>query len=104
MKNDRLRSVLSSMLSEGSEEFVQEYVDLVNRNLVLGEDNKFDAETFEKALYSGLVGMGTGGLSGTINVDINTNNTGIIPIYKSDGTIDINAYKIQLENARENTS
>ena len=104
MRNDKLRSVLSNMLSEGSEEFVQEYVDLINRNLVLGEKNNLlDGETFEHALYSGLVGMGTGGLSGLGSIDINTNNTGIVPIYKSDGTIDIKAYKTQLENARENS-
>lgn len=104
MKNDKLRSVLSNMLSEGSEEFVQEYVDLINRNLVLGEKNNLlDAETFGNALYSGLVGMGTGGLSSIGSVDINTNNTGIVPVYKSDGTVDINAYKTQLENARKNS-
>lgn len=99
MKNDRLRSVLSNALSEGSEEFVQEYVDLLNRNLVLGENNKLDLETFENALYSGLVGMGTGGISGAVNVDVNTNNTGIIPRVDNNGNLNIETYTNQLEDA-----
>lgn len=99
MKNDRLRSVLSNALSEGSEEFVQEYVDLLNRNLVLGENNKLDLETFENALYSGLVGMGTGGISGAVNVDVNTNNTGIIPQVDNNGNVNIETYTNQLEDA-----
>ena len=100
MKNDRLRSVLSNALSEGSEEFVQEYVDLLNRNLVLGENNKFDLKTFENALYSGLVGMGTGGISGAVNVDVNTNNTGIIPQTNKNGVIDVETYVQQLQEAK----
>lgn len=101
MKNDRLRSILSNALSEGSEEFVQEYVDLLNRNLVLGENNKFDLKTFENALYSGLVGMGTGGLSGAVNVDVNTKNTGIIPQINKNGVIDVETYVKQLQEAKK---
>lgn len=98
MKNDRLRSVLSNALSEGSEEFVQEYVDLLNRNLVLGENNKFDLKTFENALYSGLVGMGTGGISGAVNVDVNTNNEGIINKTDSVQNANVESNNIHLED------
>lgn len=79
MKNDRLRSTLSNAISEGTEEFVQEYIEALNRNLTLGENNKiFTKERFEDALYSTLLGIGSGGLMGSTNVEINTNNTGII--------------------------
>ena len=50
-----------SMLSEGSEEYVQELLDPVLRNLVLGEENELALYTPE-AMYSGLLGALTGGL------------------------------------------
>ena len=51
----------NSALSEGSEEYVQELLDPVLRNLVLGEDNEIGLYSPE-ALYSGLLGALTGGI------------------------------------------
>ena len=50
-----------SALSEFSEEYVQELLDPILRNLVLGEENELSLYTPE-ALYSGLLGALTGGL------------------------------------------
>lgn len=84
MKNDRLRSILANGASEGMEEFVQEYIEKLNHNLILeknslGEsfENTFTTETLEDAMYSALVGMGSGGIMGGVNVEINTNNQGL---------------------------
>lgn len=92
--NPRLVNVISNAISEGGEEFIQEYADVLTRNLTLGEDNKLlTKENFENAMYSSLVGMLTGGVSGAFssNTSINRrnknvselqqNNSPILPIY-----------------------
>ena len=84
MKNDRLRSTLANAASEGMEEFVQEYIENLNHNLILDKNslgeslnNTFTKKTLEDAMYSALVGMGSGGIMGATNVEINTNNQGL---------------------------
>ena len=92
--NPRLVSVISNAISEGGEEFIQEYADVLTRNLTLGENNELlTQENFENAMYSALVGMLTGGVSGAFssNTSINRqnqnvselqqNNSPILPIY-----------------------
>ena len=110
MKNDRLRSILANAASEGMEEFVQEFIEKLNHNLILDKnslgksfENTFTKETLEDALYSTLVGMGSGGLMGGVNVEINTNNTGVIPNIEN-GQIDTSNYVNQLENVKQNTT
>lgn len=69
ISNQKINSILSSMGSEGLEEFVQEYLDGFNRNLTLGEKNDvFSNETLKNAMYSGLVGALSSGVSQGANV------------------------------------
>jgi hypothetical protein len=110
LKNDKLRSILSNALSEGTEEFVQEYMENLNKNLVLKKqslgkafENTFNSEVLEDAIYSALVGMGSGGLMSVGNPVINTNNTGILPATDNNGNIDVNTYTNELRNALNNT-
>jgi hypothetical protein len=64
-KHPRLVNAVANGISEGGEEFIQEYIDVFARNLTLGEkENPFSMETFENAIYSGAVGALTGSFSG----------------------------------------
>ena len=73
--NPTLVNGISNAISEGGEEFIQEYVDVLTRNLTLGEDNKiFTQENFENALFSAAVGSLTGGVSGVFSPSTNINN------------------------------
>ena len=60
-KNPRIANMLGSMTSEGLEEFTQEFIGALNNKITLGQDTDLD-QLVQDALYSGLVGMGTGGL------------------------------------------
>lgn len=61
-------SALSNAISEGSEEFIQEYLDRINKAITLGSKDKiFTKETFEDAVYSASIGMITGGTIGSIS-------------------------------------
>ena len=73
--NPTLVNGISNAISEGGEEFIQEYVDVLTRNLTLGEDNKvFTQENFENALFSAAVGSLTGGVSEVFSPNTNINN------------------------------
>ena len=65
IKNDALRTSLEkiagSALSEGSEEYVQELLDPILKNIFLGEDNEVKAFAPE-ALYAGALGAISGGM------------------------------------------
>ena len=54
-------TIWGNMLSEANEEFLQDILDPVWRNIFLGENNKFQAVTAD-ALYSGLMGAITAGV------------------------------------------
>lgn len=77
IKNDpRLVNVISNAISEGGEEFIQEYADVLTRNLTLGENNELlTKENFENAMYSALVGMLTGGATSAFSPNIDINNS-----------------------------
>lgn len=60
-KNPKIANLLGSMTSEGLEEFTQEFIGALNNKITLGQDTNID-DLVQDALYSGLVGMGTGGL------------------------------------------
>lgn len=64
-KNPRLVNAVANAISEGGEEFLQEFIDVFSRNITLGEkENPFTMETLENAIYSGAVGALTGAFSG----------------------------------------
>ncbi len=64
-KNPRLVNAIANAISEGGEEFLQEFIDVFSRNITLGEkENPFTMETLENAIYSGAVGALTGAFSG----------------------------------------
>ena len=74
--NPRLVNVISNAISEGGEEFIQEYADVLTRNLTLGENNELlTQENFENAMYSALVGMLTGGATSAFSPNIDINNS-----------------------------
>lgn len=78
VKNDAVQNFFANAGSEATEEFVQEYIDNLNKNIILGEKNKvFSKETFENALYSAGIGAVTGGMFGgkiENDNDINSKN------------------------------
>lgn len=64
-KNPRLVNAIANAISEGGEEFLQEFIDVFSRNITLGEkENPFTMEILENAIYSGAVGALTGAFSG----------------------------------------
>lgn len=104
ISNQKINSILSSMGSEGLEEFVQEYLDGFNRNLTLGEKNDvFSSETLKNAMYSGLVGALSSGISQGANVIskgkvVNTANQIIYDIERANKTELSNINKKLVEN------
>lgn len=83
IKNDALRTSLEkiagSALSEGSEEYVQELLDPILKNIFLGEDNEVKAFTPE-ALYAGALGAISGGMfevPGAIKTGVEVRGTNV---------------------------
>lgn len=74
IKNAEVNKTLSTMTAEGLEEFVQEYVDVVARNVSLGEDNKVDFDTFKNALYSFGLGAASSGVMSSVDTALKTKN------------------------------
>ena len=70
ISNKQIRNVLSQMISEGGEEFVQEYVENIVKDTLLDEkgllksswENITNEENLSNALYSGFIGSLTGGI------------------------------------------
>lgn len=69
-----LANTLANAVSEGSEEFVQEFLDKFSRSVLLEEKNfkdsitgTFKLDVLKDALYSGLVGSITGGVTGAFD-------------------------------------
>lgn len=70
ISNKQIRNVLSQMISEGGEEFVQEYVENIVKDTLLDEKgllksswkNITNEENLSNALYSGFIGSLTGGI------------------------------------------
>ncbi len=55
-------SILSSMNSEGVEEFLQTIIEPVMRNVIYGEKNNINADTFEEAVRVYIIGALSGGI------------------------------------------
>lgn len=60
-KNPKVANILGSMTSEGLEEFTQELVGALNDKVTLGKDTNID-QLAQDAVYSALIGAGSGGL------------------------------------------
>lgn len=95
LKNPRIANILGSMGSEGLEEFVQEFIGAANDKITLGKDADIK-ELIKDAVYSGIVGMGSGGLTTATN-----NSQGIIAQQQYNT---VNNQLNALNEARENTT
>lgn len=90
MNNKTIIKVLSHAGAEATEEFLQEYIDNVTKNIVLGENNDIlSKETLENALYSAAVGAATGSLGsiGDNSLEINTKQSQNKPILPNQTTL-----------------
>ena len=98
--NPTLVNGISNAISEGGEEFIQEYVDVLTRNLTLGENNALlTKENFENALFSAAVGSLTGGISGTFSRNTNVNHN----IQNNQNTKTENSNRYSLPTYNQNT-
>ena len=82
ISNKNVTTFLSNASSEATEEFIQEYLDNINKNLILGENNKvFSLDTLADAAYSAGLGAISGGTIGVLNSKIygETPDTNVIP-------------------------
>lgn len=66
---------LSSMNSEGTEEFLQVLVEPVMRNVIYGETNKYNSETFGEAVHAYIIGALCGAFFGMFNSNAQLTNT-----------------------------
>lgn len=104
IKNPKIANILANAGSEATEEFIQEYLDNINKLAIL--DRNTDAKDYlsifanedilADALYSAAIGGVTGGTIGTLSgADTNVDNN------------DVNLYdtfKKELEETKENTT
>lgn len=80
IKNEGVRYVLSQALSEGGEEFIQEYAESIAKDVLLDEkgflkstwENISDPDKFSDALYSAMIGSITGGALAGKNPNVET--------------------------------
>lgn len=66
---------LSSMNAEGTEEFLQALVEPVMRNVIYGETNKYNSETFGEAVHAYIIGALCGAFFGMFNSNAQLTNT-----------------------------
>jgi len=93
----KIVNALSNAIAEGGEEFIQEFIDKVNRKIVLDKNTKvISKETFEDALYSAAVGAITGGVGGFID----SNNSNVPENYN----VQNNNPKINLPNINKQSN
>lgn len=120
ISNKNVTTFLSNAGSEATEEFIQEYLDNINKNLILGENNKvFSLDTLADAVYSAGLGAISGGTIGLLNSKIygETPDTNVIPdditenieekksnidvssdIYENEKTVNENNIKSNIDN------
>lgn len=103
LKNPKVSNLIGSAASEGTEEFIQEYVDNLNRLVTLENSTNAqdyidiftDKDIFEDALYS----AGVGALSGGATTAVNGNGKVV-----QDNTKLMQNFKEQLEISKNNTT
>lgn len=74
IKSDSVRNYLSEILSEGGEEYLQEILNPVVRNITLDEQNEFKLIT-EDAIYAAFLGGLTSGIMNLPSTIVNKVNT-----------------------------
>ncbi len=82
ISNKNVTTFLSNAGSEATEEFIQEFLDNINKNVILGENNEvFSLDTLADAAYSAGLGAISGGTIGVLNSKIygETPDTNVIP-------------------------
>ncbi len=100
-KKPKIANILANVGSEATEEFIQEYLDNINKLIILDKGSDVgsiltDGDILSDALYSAAVGGVTGGLIGTATgKDTNVENKDV-NLYKT--------YKEELEETRKNTT
>lgn len=103
INNPKISNLIGSAASEGTEEFVQEYIDNLNRLITLENSTNVkdyldiftDKDIFGDALYS----AGVGALSGGVTTVVDSNGRTI-----QDNTSLMKEFKTQLENSKNNTT
>lgn len=96
VKNPKYANILGSMGAEGTEEFVQEFIDAANNTITLGEDLDLE-QTLKDAMYSFAVGAGSGGAMTSMN---NAEGRAIQNNYNDAGYSinELNAFKSNITN------
>lgn len=100
-KKPKIANILANVGSEATEEFIQEYLDNINKLIILDKGTDVgsiltDGDILSDALYSAAIGGVTGGTIGTLSgTDTNVDNN------------DVNLYdtfKKELEETKKNTT
>ena len=100
-KKPKIANILANVGSEATEEFIQEYLDNINKLIILDKGSDVgsiltDGDILSDALYSAAVGGVTGGLIGTATgKDTNVENKDV-NLYKT--------FKEELEETKKNTT
>ncbi len=97
INNPKISSIIGSMGSEGTEEFIQEYLDNASRLLILGEDiDLTSSDILEDALYSAAVGSLSGGFIEAVDGSSANNARNNVEVYEE--------FKKNLEETKKTTT
>lgn len=97
INNPKISSIIGSMGSEGTEEFIQEYLDNASRLLILGEDiDLTSSDILEDALYSAAVGGLSGGFIEAVDGSSANNARNNVEVYEE--------FKKNLEETKKTTT
>ena len=100
-KKPKIANILANVGSEATEEFIQEYLDNINKLIILDKGSDVgsiltDGDVLSDALYSAAIGGVTGGIIGTATgKDTNVENKDV-NLYKT--------FKEELEETKKNTT
>lgn len=100
-KKPKIANILANVGSEATEEFIQEYLDNINKLIILDKGTDVgsiltDGDILSDALYSAAIGGVTGGIIGTATgKDTNVENKDV-NLYKT--------FKEELEETKKNTT
>ena len=101
IKKPKIASILANAGSEATEEFIQEYLDNINKLIILDKGTDVgsiltDGDILSDALYSAAIGGVTGGVIGTMsgeNTNVDNNDVNLYDTFKK-----------ELEETKENTT